>query len=148
MSVATVPSDPSPTHSSFSTRVAACAFLAFIGMGLLAWGYMSASRNAPPLKWLLPGTPLFLVAGLALVKRIPLRVTIGAYIGGLLAVAVPSLAIWYELQNYNGGGANIGLGLLVLAVYVLLPIPMLLGGFIGWLVPTRSQPHSNSKESS
>ena len=76
-------------------------------------------------------------AGLSLVSRIPLRVTIGAYVGGLLAVAVPYGAIWYSTLNYQGGGANIGLGLLLMATLVLLPIPMLIGGFVGWVVPTR-----------
>jgi hypothetical protein len=54
----------------------------------------------------------------------------------LLVIVTVYYAIWYASLNYNGGGANIGLGILVLASIVLLPIPMLLGGFIGWLMPT------------
>ena len=55
-----------------------------------------------------------LLAGLSLVTRLPLRATSGAYIGGLLAVAVPYDSIWHPSLNDNGGGANIGLGILLL----------------------------------
>ena len=116
--------------------VIAFAILSMIGMGLLTWDYLSAGPNSPPLKWILPGAQFVVLAGLALVRKVPLRATIGAYSGGLLVIATVYYAIWYDSLNYNGGGANIGFGILALAATLLLPIPMLLGGFIGWLVPT------------
>ncbi len=141
MSVATSPNAPSPIHPPFSIRLIVCVLLALIGIGMSAWAYQ-VNGSGPILTWgILPGAPFVILAGLSLVKRIPLRVTIGAYVGGVMAVAVPYGAIWYDLQNYNGGGANIGLGLLALAVFIILPIPMLIGGVIGWLVPTRTQEH-------
>ncbi len=148
MSVASISNTPSSEHSQSPTRFIACSLLAMIGIGILIWEYQDSGLNSPPLRWLVPGTPFVLLAGLSLVSRIPLRVTIGAYIGGLLTVSALYYVIWSSTLNYNGGGANIGLGLLEIAVYVLLPIPMLIGGFLGWLVPTRPQLHANSKESS
>ncbi len=125
---------PSLTLIQNPTRVIACALLAMIGTGMSVWAFLF-SRSGPILTWgIFPGAPFVILAGMSLVTRIPLRVTIGAYIGGLLIVAVPYGAIWYSSLTSNGGGANIGLGLLLIATLVLLPIPMLIGGFIGWMV--------------
>ncbi len=125
-------STPSSTHSQSATRFIACALLAMIAMGMSVWAYQ---HGGPLLTWgIFPGAPLVILAGMSLVPRIPLRVTIGAYVGGLLALAVPYGAIWSSSLNYNGGGANIGLGLLLLATLVLLPFPMAIGGFIGSLM--------------
>lgn len=112
------------------------AILAMIGIGVLAWDYPSADRNSLSLIRLLPGAQFVILACLALVRKVPLRATIGAYTGGLLVVAMVYCAIWYDALNYNGGGANIGLGIMALAATLLLPISMLIGGFIGWLVST------------
>lgn len=120
----------------FNGRLIAFAILAMIGMGVLTWDYLSAGPNSPPLKWILPGAQFVVLACLALVRKVPLRATIGAYTGGLLVIATVYYAIWYDSLNYNGGGANIGLGILALAATLLVPIPMLLGGFVGWLIPT------------
>lgn len=117
-------------------RLITFAILVMIGIGVLAWNYPSADRNSLSLIRLLPGVQFVILACLALVRNVPLRVTIGAYTGGLLAIATVYYAIWYDSLNYNGGGANIGLGIMALAVILLLPIPMLLGGFVGWLIPT------------
>lgn len=126
-----------PSISAPSTeRLIAFAILAMIGMGMLAWNYPSADRNSLSLIRLLPGVQFVILACLALVRKVPLRATIGAYAGGLLVIATVYFALWYDSLNYNGGGANIGLGILALAAILLLPIPMLIGGFIGWLVPT------------
>lgn len=129
---------PSISAPAFE-RVIAFAILAMIGLGLLTWDYLSAGPISTPLKWIFPGAQFVVLAGLALVRKVPLRVTIGAYTGGLLVIATVYCAIWYDALNYNGGGANIGLGIMALAAILLLPIPMLLGGFIGWLVPTGNQ---------
>jgi hypothetical protein len=138
---ASISNAPPSTHFQSRTRVIACALLAMIGTGMSAWAYQFNGPSGPILTWgILPGAPFVILAGLSLVTRIPLRVTIGAFVGGLLAVAVPYGAIWYSSLNYNGGGANIGLGILLMATLVLLPIPMLIGGFTGWVVvPTRNK---------
>jgi hypothetical protein len=133
MSDASISKAPASTHFQSPSRVIACALLTMIGIGMSAWAYQFNGPNGPILTWgILPGAPFVILAGLSLVTRIPLRVTIGAYLGGLLAVAVPYGAIWYSSLNYNGGGANIGLGILLIATLVLLPIPILIGGFAGW----------------
>ncbi len=136
---ASISKAPSLTHFQSPTRVVACALLAMVGIGMSAWAYQFNGPNGPILNWgILPGAPFVILASLSLVTQIPLRVTIGVYVGGLLAVAAPYGAIWYSSLNHNGGGANIGLGILLIATLVLLPIPMLIGGFIGWVVvPTR-----------
>lgn len=121
-----------PSNGRFITF----AILAMIGLGVFGWGYLSAGPNSSPLKWILPGAQFVILAGLALVRKVPLRITIGAYTGGLVVIASVYYALWYDSLNYNGGGANIGLGILALAATLLLPIPMLIGGFIGWLMPT------------
>lgn len=117
-------------------RLITFAILAMIGIGMLAWNYPSANRNSLSLIRLLPGVQFVILAGLAFVRKVPLRATIGAYTGGLLVIATVYFALWYDSLNYNGGGANIGLGIMALAAVLLLPIPMLIGGFIGWLIPT------------
>lgn len=117
-------------------RVIAFGLLAMIGAGMSLWAYQFNSQG-PLVAWgIFPGAPFVLLASLSLVMRVPLRVTIGAYIAGFLAIVFPYGAIWFDSLNYNGGGANIGLGIFALSVLILLPIPMLIGGFIGWLVPT------------
>lgn len=139
MNNATVSNSPSITRSTLPTRVIAGVVLALIGVAMSAWAYQFNSQG-PLLTWgIFPGAPFVILAILSLVERIPLRVTMGAYIAGFLAIALPYGAIWYESLNYNGGGANIGLGLLALATIVLLPIPMLIGGFIGWLMPANKK---------
>jgi len=133
---ATITNSASRTPFLLPTRVIAGVVLALIGVAMSAWAYQFHSQG-PLLTWgIFPGAPFVLLASLSLVKRVPLRVKIGAYIAGFIAIALPYAAIGFESLSYNGGGANIGLGLLALAAIVLLPIPMLIGGFIGWLVPT------------
>ena len=127
---------PSLTLLQFPTRIIACGMLATFGAGMSVWAYQFNGPAGPLLTWgVFPGVPFVVLSGLSLVPGIPLRVTIGAYIGGVLAIAVPYGAIWYESLRNNVGGANIGLGILLIATIVLLPIPMLVGGLIGWVIP-------------
>jgi hypothetical protein len=136
MSNVSISNSPSRDRFTLPVRVIGGVILALIGVAMSAWAYQFNPRG-PLLTWgIFPGAPFVLLASLSLVKRIPLRVTLGAYIAGLIAMVLPYGAIWYDSMNYNGGGANIGLGILALVAIVLLPIPILLGGFIGWLVPT------------
>ena len=55
----------------------------------------------------------------------------GAAIGAALAIGVPFLLLAAATVGYKGGGANIGLGLLFLAMPVYLPVLMLLGWKLG-----------------
>ncbi len=129
----------SRTRLTLPTRVIACVVLGLIGVAMSAWAEQFNSRG-PFITWgIFPGAPFVLLTSLSLVKRVPLRVTMGAYITGIIAIVLPYGAIWYESLNYNGGGTNIGLGILAQAAIVLLPIPMLIGGLIGWLVPTNKK---------
>ena len=106
------------------------------------WAYQWARPDGPIFYWgFLPGAPFVLLAVSSLMPRVPLRVTIGASVGSLLAVAVPYGALVFASLNYAGGGANIGLGLLLLATPLYLPIAVLIGGFARWrLGVAKSQP--------
>ena len=59
----------------------------------------------------------------------------GAAIAGYLAFIVPAMFLWFTTgEHYRGGGANIGVALLVVAMPVYLPIVMAIGlGFGGGL---------------
>lgn len=131
---------PKAAHSHVSastglpslTRVVVSTLLAMLGMGLSVWAYQWAGPEGPLLYWgILPGAPFVLLAGLSLVPQLPLRTTIGACVGSAVAVAIPYGALMYASVHYAGGGASIGLGLLLLATPIFLPIAMLMGGFLG-----------------
>lgn len=52
----------------------------------------------------------------------------GAAIAGYLAFLVPAAFLWFTTgENYRGGGANIGVALLVVAMPVYLPVVMAMG---------------------
>jgi hypothetical protein len=52
----------------------------------------------------------------------------GAAIAGYLAFVVPAVFLWFTTgENYRGGGANIGVALLVVAMPVYLPVVMAMG---------------------
>lgn len=52
----------------------------------------------------------------------------GAAMAGYLAFVVPTVLLWLTTgANYRGGGANIGVALLVVAMPVYLPVVMVLG---------------------
>jgi hypothetical protein len=52
----------------------------------------------------------------------------GAAIAGYLAFVVPAVFLWFTTgEHYRGGGANIGVALLVMAMPVYLPIVMITG---------------------
>ncbi|HEX9627788.1 MAG TPA: hypothetical protein VGA00_12685 [Acidiferrobacterales bacterium] len=59
----------------------------------------------------------------------------GAAIAGYLAFVLPATLLWLTTgENYRGGGANIGVALLVVAMPVYLPVVMAMGlGFGGGL---------------
>jgi hypothetical protein len=52
----------------------------------------------------------------------------GAAIAGYLAFVIPATLLWLTTgENYRGGGANIGVALLVYAVPLYLPFAMVAG---------------------
>ncbi len=103
--------------------------LTVVGLAASAWAYQFGQPDGPILYWgILPGAPFVLLAVMGLFPRVPVHVTLGAAAGSLLAVALPYGALLYASANYTGGGANIGLGLLLLATPIFLPIAMLIGG--------------------
>lgn len=55
----------------------------------------------------------------------------GGAIAGLIGMALPAALVFAASANYSGGGANIGLGLLSLAMPGYLPIAMIVGFVIG-----------------
>ncbi len=131
---------PSSRPSAFQLggRLAVALSLVLLGTAMSVWAYRWGQPDGPILYWgILPGAPLVALAALAMVPGVPLRVTIGAAVFGFIAVAIPYGALLYASSNYSGGGANIGLGLLLLATPLYLPIAMLAGGFAGGRVGLR-----------
>lgn len=55
----------------------------------------------------------------------------GAAIAGFLSMALPAALLFVASATYSGGGANIGLALLSLAMPGYLPIAMLIGLIVG-----------------
>jgi len=59
-----------------------------------------------------------------------LSAIIGATVGALLAIAFPWVLLRYASAHCQGGGANIGLGLLLFLPFYL-PVAMFIGGWFG-----------------
>jgi hypothetical protein len=119
--------------TSVPTRLLLSAILAIVGVSTSAAAYQYGRPDGPMLYWgILPGAPFLLLAFLALVTRMPLSVVLGASAGSLLAVALPYGLLLYTSFTYSGGGANIGVGILLVALPLYLPILMAAGGFISW----------------
>ena len=55
---------------------------------------------------------------------------LGALLGALIAIGIPVGALIFTTATYSGGGANIGVGLLFLA----LPISLPLAAWLGWKI--------------
>ncbi|MBC8352368.1 MAG: hypothetical protein H8E66_10300 [Planctomycetes bacterium] len=84
----------------------------------------------------MPGVPFILLGLTAGVFRSPRAAwsTSGAFAGALLSGAGPYGLLWYAAANYSGGGANIGLGLLMVVTPVTVPIAMTAGAGLGFVV--------------
>lgn len=132
--VSTHPRESTPTSRlPSSPRWLLFAVLAGIGVGMSGAAYHYGRPDGPSLYFgILPGAPFLLLAVLSLVTRVPIRATVGAFVGSLLAIAIPYGLLLYTLATYSGGGANIGVGLLLLATPVYLPIAMVIGALFGW----------------
>lgn len=76
--------------------------------------------------FIFPSAPFIYLA--ILVSQDNKKAVIRSMIGAIVAIGVPYLTIWYSIHSYSGGGANIGLGLFLLA----MPVYLLLAMSIGW----------------
>ncbi len=82
--------------------------------------------------YMLPAIPFIFLGFFAILRgrHFSLAPFLGATMGALVAIGVPYGSIWLASVKYTGGGANIGLGLLLLACPVYLPLAM----FSGWQI--------------
>ena len=84
--------------------------------------------------YILPAFPFIVLLILAFFPRaIQLYMLVGAAFGAVVAVGTPYFLLWLSVANYTGGGANIGLGLLFLAMPVYLPLLMICGSALARL---------------
>ena len=93
--------------------------------------------------YILPGLPFVCLGlfGAFRANQFSLRPFVGATIGALVAVSVPYGSLWLASVTYKGGGANIGLGLLLLAFPVYLPFAI----FGGWRIGKSKSSEIESK---
>ena len=106
-------------------------FTCLLGVGLSLIVYTWDGGSSPIFYWgIMPGLPFILIALYAgLIKRNAAKGSlVGAVIAALCVTLICYGALYYDSLNYSGGGANIGLGLL------LLPLPAYYFVFtlIGW----------------
>jgi len=104
------------------------------GLIFSSWAYLLDIGRSSIIYWgVLPGLPFILLSVLAVVfkKRFLLAPFLGAALASLLAIVLPYGSLWYASVTYSGGGANIGLGLLLIALPIYLPVFMIIGWFIG-----------------
>jgi hypothetical protein len=96
-------------------------------ISLLGVGIGAADGDHSFIQVILPPLPFLVLAGLSLIKTIPVYGVIGAAVGAVMADGIPYALLVIAEANYSGGAANIGLGLLLLAMPVYLPIVMIIG---------------------
>ena len=104
-----------------------------LGLVLSISAFAIAGGLSPILYWgILPGLPFILLGIASLLFKQPFSIYpfMGAAIGSFLAVSLPYGLLFYSSATYTGGGANIGLGLLLL----FLPIYLILFTIFGWYI--------------
>ncbi len=112
-----------------------CPAMLVLAISASFWAFLFGFDPQAPITWfywgLLPGAP-FALLGIHAFRAEVLKPGeyIGAAIGGLIACA-PYLWLYVDTLFYSGGGANIGLGILLLGVVAYFPILMVLGAAIG-----------------
>ena len=88
--------------------------------------------------YILPPLPFVFLAALIKIKKdIGVYRLIGSACGAAVAIITPYLLMWIDSMNYSGGGANIGLGLLLVAMPISIPFFMAIGYFFGRLIPSK-----------
>ncbi len=118
---------------SLAIRLVVCVSLMLVGVAISAWAYRFGQPDGPLFYWgILPGAPLVLIAIAGMFPLAAMRVVLGAAAGCLLGVGLPYGLLLYASTHYSGGGANIGLGLLLLATPLYVPVAILIGGAAGY----------------
>lgn len=78
--------------------------------------------------YVLPALPFVILSAVAFFPNVvQTYMVIGATFGAILAIAIPHLLLRLSLIFSEGGGANIGIGILFLAMPVYLPAFMIGG---------------------
>ncbi len=92
--------------------------------------------------YILPPLPFLFLAALNQIKKeMAVYRLMGSACGAAIAIITPYVLLWVDSMNYSGGGANIGLGLLLFAMPIYIPILMAVGYFLGCLIPSgKKQP--------
>ena len=123
------------------TRLAISLLLSLLGLTLSAAAYHMGQPDSPIFYWgILPGAPFLLLAICTFIPRLSIQAIAGAAIGSLIAGGMPYGLLLYSSANYSGGGANIGLGILLIAQPIYVPIAMMLGATVGHLLLPKVQP--------
>ena len=109
-------------------------FLAIVGSGIATFAGQTssdASRSQIFYWYILPALPFVALFVLALFPAaIQSYMIFGAACGATVGIVIPYVLLWIDLANYSGGGANIGIGILFLAMPIYLPVFMIGGSAI------------------
>lgn len=125
-----------PLSSTFPSRAALMLLLAVLAPAIstLAGQTSPGPDGLQIFYWyILPALPFLALSALALLPALPSRLLIGAACGAAAAIVLPYLLL--RLDQNNAGGANIGLGILLLAQPLYLPIFMIGGAIASSLGP-------------
>lgn len=128
----------SPSMFKRSLLAAMMLALAILGAGTatIAGQVSSSASSLQIFYWyVLPALPFLALFILALFPSViqPYMI-LGAAFGAGTAIAIPYFLLWISLANYSGGGANIGIGLIFLAMPAYLPFFMLGGSALSRLL--------------
>jgi hypothetical protein len=112
-------------------RLTTCGILIVVGGAISITAFVYGKPVRPQLfGGFLPGGPIVLMGVIGLAKQARLHMILGASLGGLMAVVVPYVLIFMP----SGGGANIGLAVMLLTMPVYLPIAMIIGACVSHYV--------------
>lgn len=123
--------------AKISSRASSLAAFIFT-MHLFACSGLSVSGGDTPstpcqffLWYVLPVLPFTLLAVASPLCSNSMGALWGAAVGAALAIGVPWGLLWYSSATYTGGGANIGIGILLMSIPLYLPALMLAGFAVG-----------------
>ena len=130
------------------TRTSSKLTFLMIGVAICMTGLSTFTRvagKAPDMMqmfywYVLPPLPfLFLAVLIQIKKDMSVYELSGSACGAAVAIITPYYLMWIDSMNYSGGGANIGLGLLLVAMPMYIPILMAIGCFLGRLIQVVSR---------
>jgi hypothetical protein len=76
------------------------------------------------------------------VNRFRVSSLVGAIVGVFIGNTLPYVLLWFSALNYNGGGANIGIGILVMATPILVIVFGAIGFFVGYSINALAAQHN------